>query len=1224
MANTSNEINSSYTEQVRSHINKRIGGVYAIGTEFRNASLLNNPTSLRYKEHENAESSSSGDDIGQKYIMPSKRDNIKYLDEIGGLSGFTFENQLPNSDYDFVKNRLNRALFLARQTNFERNLTTVRERYYINGAGVKFYDEYNTSPGNNHSFGGVDTRGLANRISQLYADVFGIVDYKGNPVNRHYQKFIYNPALPLNPVNAGSEDFRRYNPINKLGYDPIYFGLNDEYFKDNEIFFTDDIVTEQGFAANNGIFTKLDRLSTLYGLEVNHDAAPVRVIRDSNDLDELWNRTIGKINREDESYPTGSRENEPIEMYHTPSKSEIEVKNKKNLNPGGISVDRPSYGSEFGSLMSTDYSELGNGRAYTLYNEAENGKVVLKIGDNENHEVNTTVFNFDDSVKSNADNLGRDILGKTNELFKQGKIGSLINRFHTGKEDIGITQSSVDLQYNLSRGRNLRKLNVTHHDGYENPYCRVWTSHYQYSKMKDLIRHSGYEIQNNMFPENNELLRPNHASNRLSNMSVLQDNGLPLIAPHSSGPDVPKELIKKCMFSIENLAWKDINKDAFVDDTRANILSKEQQGPNGGRIMWFPPYNLKFQENVGVSWNQNNFIGRGEPIYTYTNTERTGTLNFTILVDHPSIVDSWSYGKELTEENEQKLLRFFAGCENPANEFVEQVTKTTETRTKITTKNVTPEVGPTVNPKPKPEKDTPDVVLRYFVFFPNNFSGKDYYSKGDIMTPVKYLWEGRYSGGTGYEVDENLGISGCVKAKSIKGGTMVGGGQAYWEYEIDNDKKLEVLRPKNYKDRKSFQLNTKEFDTILHNSDDTSNKRETIMKMLKLTEEDVKNVFSYQTLLETDFSNLSNFFTDVSGAVDLDNGSVEISADVKGYASSHGYIYKNTGDDGLAKRRARFLKEYVKSLNIMDPEDIHIVDDGEIQLPVGNDDVSSLEAKLGRCAEIIFKLKVNKDKPNLNSIYNKIAEEVYLDNVHELPEARIVTEKREESYTVEVVDGGRYDDEYLYFKKINDENDMVRKSLVDKVHYFDPAFHSITPEGFNARLTFLHQCTRQGPTTAASDMSSNTPMAAGNLAFGRPPVCVLRIGDFYNTKIIIDSLSIDYDSNGGIQWDLNPEGVGVQPMLANVTLGFKFIGGSDLSGPIARLQNAVSYNFFANTSAYDRHSDYRNGYISKDDDTSMAWDAMLVNKDTNSTNHRAFTTTKTPKTTDNNIEQSIK
>ena len=40
-------------------------------------------------------------------------------------------------------------------------------------------------------------------------------------------------------------------------------------------------------------------------------------------------------------------------------------------------------------------------------------------------------------------------------------------------------------------------------------------------------------------------------------------------------------------------------------------------------------------------------------------------------------------------------------------------------------------------------------------------------------------------------------------------------------------------------------------------------------------------------------------------------------------------------------------------------------------------------------------------------------------------------------------------------------------------------------------------------------------------------------------------------------------------MIAKVDLSFKFIGGSSLGGPIKQLQNAVTFNFFANTGVYN-------------------------------------------------------
>ena len=87
------------------------------------------------------------------------------------------------------------------------------------------------------------------------------------------------------------------------------------------------------------------------------------------------------------------------------------------------------------------------------------------------------------------------------------------------------------------------------------------------------------------------------------------------------------------MFSIENLAWRTSNSARGFS---TNDLALCERGPNGGRVMWFPPYGLTFTESVSANWNANEFLGRPEPIYTYKNTSRTGTLTWKIVVDHPS------------------------------------------------------------------------------------------------------------------------------------------------------------------------------------------------------------------------------------------------------------------------------------------------------------------------------------------------------------------------------------------------------------------------------------------------------------------------------------------------------------------------------------------------------------------------------------------------------------
>ena len=132
-----------------------------------------------------------------------------------------------------------------------------------------------------------------------------------------------------------------------------------------------------------------------------------------------------------------------------------------------------------------------------------------------------------------------------------------------------------------------------------------------------------------------------------------------------------------------------------------------------------------------------------------------------------------------------------------------------------------------------------------------------------------------------------------------------------------------------------------------------------------------------------------------------------------------------------------------------------------------------------------------------------------------------------------------------------------------KDNYYAPIFHSQTPEDFHKRLTFLQQCVRQGSAVTYKSVTDNTNvLKARNSVFGRQPICILRVGDFFFTKVVIESVNVDYTET---TWDMNPEGFGMQPMLAKVTLNMKVIGGQSLKGPIDALQNAVSYNYYANS-----------------------------------------------------------
>ena len=358
---------------------------------------------------------------------------------------------------------------------------------------------------------------------------------------------------------------------------------------------------------------------------------------------------------------------------------------------------------------------------------------------------------------------GCDLLKKTNDNFNYGKYKTLIARFHTNSSDSmdgnNPTQTAISSTNGMSHGRNLLKLNDDTPNGYHNPYCRVWTYHHQYNQLARAIRPFDIEgsstkegLENLEGGDENVTFRTSKidgfdgGSARLDKYGVLNyKNGLVNIAPTAKISDyfngkvdekgTDRLSIKKCMFSIENLAWKNI-KDTNTQEFDPIGLSAEQRGPFGGRIMWFPPYNLKLNESVSVDWNQNKFIGRGENIYTYTNTERSGSLGFTLLIDHPGIIDHWSgldrngkknNGIPLKEGNEggvdgknnqeQTLLRFFAGCDI--------LTASPQKYEKALNQKENPEDVKNSDPEKPDESEKPGKKIYAVLYYPNNYSGVD-------------------------------------------------------------------------------------------------------------------------------------------------------------------------------------------------------------------------------------------------------------------------------------------------------------------------------------------------------------------------------------------------------------------------------------------------------------------------------------------------------------------
>ena len=954
-----------------------------------------------------------------------------------------------------------------------------------------------------------------------------------------------------------------------------------------------------------------------------------------------------------------------------------------------------------------------------------------------------------------------DILKKTNDNFNYGKYKTLIARFHTksmdSKDKNDITQTAISDKYGMSHGRNLLTTNKTEKNGYDNPYCRVWTYHHQYSQLSRAIRPFNKETKEELEKAETENTGYNTVgfrtveskefgfkggSSRLDKHGVLNyKNGLVNIAPtakiknYFEGKTDKEVTIKKCMFSIENLAWKSEN--VKMDEYDQYGLSAEQKGPLGGRIMWFPPYDLTFSEDVRVNWNSNQFIGRGEKVYTYTDTERTGNLSFTLLIDHPAILDYWTghqrngmknKGKPLEPGNgggidrevnqENTLLRFFAGCEI-------LTAKPQEFRHREIAPEVTPDPpAPPVPDPPETEVHKPPThkAIHCVLYYPNNYSGVDdaptksngtvnaiyylvngvgaqkyidldethtstYLKAVDIPTqidsktsnsgyeingnisiveenlkpdyetikksyadPVSKQVRGQYLtdhsgnkqtvnyGGTTYTLAKIVGsqamsMKGAATKSNLTGATH----QWYrrrWYYRVDKAyENSRLSRTNSYLDTQSFELNGKGYEKV-------KSKKE-IMKAFGLEEADENTkLISFADL----FVALEGTKAESLLSGSFDKGNVEIVKNImndterykitsikfEGHASYQGYA---TSNNTLSSNRALTFKKWMQSKKFPSIDEATTGSKKESQKNnVDKGDNSKLTVKLWRSASVIIEYdeseieyaslansstvedgkkdektgqplnKVDKvsipngqdsnniKKPNeLMDIAKNawttafqstskedrikllkilgVTDEKYLDDMSwDFDNSYLQNQTGITGVQKGIVE--RYDNEGEFFELLEKNDPFMHHLITDKIRYFDPAFHSISPEGFNARLTFLHQCTRQGSTVGGAD--SQIGSTAYNLAFGRPPVCVLRLGDFYYTKIIINSISIQYETP---QWDLNPEGIGVMPMFAKVSLNFVFLGGSDLAGPISRLQNAVSFNYYANTGVYDNRAE---------------------------------------------------
>jgi len=608
----------------------------------------------------------------------------------------------------------------------------------------------------------------------------------------------------------------------------------------------------------------------------------------------------------------------------------------------------------------------------------------------------------------------KDLLSFTQSLLKNyssDSVGKVIDQTQTRYQN-------PDGGADYTKGSNIKDI--------DNPQklAREFTVNKPYSKISDLVRNEGnYMID--------------------GNKSSLDKNGFARIAPPRSSftdfGDSQLSTPKNLMFSIENLAWADNTADIPCGEVGPGDGGKN---PTRGRIMWFPPYGITITDNSTVNWATTNFVGRGEPIYTYNNTERSMTLQFKVIVDHPSILNAM---KNQRGPNQISLNQYFSA---------------TSGKLKSTIKN------------------------RLGYVYDKIGIPKNKQARAEVML--------------------------AQEGKSVKLG------------DIDSSFSL----PKNIVPQ-----------TIYYSAD-------TISFLDNVTGNTKNSSF-----------NLNGFIDDLFDVIEVVNISMVGN-------STNKYTLSCTGETqdtiDLTEDRYNDAVLYIvdalknKGGGTINPAVLSAINDINTTTTTkfNNSTESGCDPMAFQSLNIKVQYNPKKDKTltkkdkNNTDLLGKISNN--LGNVFL------------KGGTIPIC-------ETDYFEAM-DKNDRIAlfSNLKQKLDYFHPAFHSITPEGFNKRLTFLLQCTRQGPSINVGSTKTETNQPS-NSAFGRPPVCILRIGDFYYTKVVIDSCNISYDEN---LWDLNPDGIGIQPMIATIDLNMKMIGGSSLEAPVSKLQNALSYNFFANTEVY--------------------------------------------------------
>ena len=835
------------------------------------------------------------------------------------------------------------------------------------------------------------------------------------------------------------------------------------------------------------------------------------------------------------NYYVGSITSDPSRIFSPSGDLPIDIFGRENISPvyGPSELaelyEGPSRSVRLGANGPTYSDGGGIEGGFTWVSPKYKGNAGKKVG------IGGQITNIDEDFRPSSYNSTE----STNYEFREGSI----------LED---TQKLIDSQPSGGRrlkhvGNAIDQVSKVFHDGYKEltkgsqvikytgsigqevgtEYCRVFAKDTPYLQYNDLQKTDGittkgrkiaYSVLDSAYNLN---IVPNKLEGGSASSNLQNEQG--------------RGGAKKYMFSLENLAWRTSGKPGY---TVADLPLCER-GPNGGRVMWFPPYDLKFSEDSKPGWNTTEFLGRPEPIYTYKSTSRSGSLSFKIIVDHPSVLNLIVNKVMSNETNNERinsmLESFFAGCL---------------------------------------KYDLYELAKKYPLANPN-----------ELYNIQQQLDQGKYSKDTAQAIQNGLasgdkspnGADSDVAANpSLNSGnisTSMGGTGFYFENEEPDNSEIYSVLYNQYITRKSVIISqSPTLETPYKTSPDQ------VSQFFKEVVE-----WNYQQINE----NLNKLYQGLS------SGNFEkVHINLAGTQSSSS---NRTYNDRINTNRVESVKDYILQYRpTPESNTIGKIAGNRITFTVSSPK-SNAETKTSNGYGVSYNCGVKDtkktDSTNVNTVNAMACRRISIDFVIITPKVGIATNPAnpptQNTTTQNGTPNGTISEvpkgltkkvlrllmsECDYFETVKEDTPMVYDNLKEKLKFFNPAFHSITPEGLNSRLTFLNQCVRPGDTIpgirtvngkSQLDYSNST-----NSVFGAPPVLILRIGDFFNTKIIPTSLGISYEN-----LDLNPEGIGIQPMIAEVKMSFHFVGGNGIKEAVDKIQNALTFNYYANTEVYDERAE---------------------------------------------------